>query len=135
MLKEEVFTNTAMTLAYVLGFCSVLRARIGENEGLCNLIVCLSGKSTTGKTTALNLIGSIWGDVSEMSYEITGARAVFKHNVVVFMVIQSYGTTYLQTRPLRLMTLFMKNRKEHRKLWQSKMVMLTLRGWVIRVLS
>ena len=67
MLKEEVFTNIAMTLAYVLGFCSVLRARIGENEGLCNLIVCLSGKSTTGKTTALNLIGSIWGDVSEMS--------------------------------------------------------------------
>lgn len=66
MLEENVFNNTSMTLAYMLGFCSVVSSLISDDRDVGVLIVGLTGRSTTGKTTALKLMASIWGDPSEL---------------------------------------------------------------------
>lgn len=66
MLNNEVFNNISMTLAYILGFCSVVVSRISPFRDLGVLIVGLTGRSTTGKTTALKLMASIWGDTDDI---------------------------------------------------------------------
>ena len=56
-----------LSLAYALGFSGVVISRLAKHRDLGVIIVGLSGKSTTGKTTSLQLIASIWGDTSDSS--------------------------------------------------------------------
>ena len=62
MLNKHVY-KTPMCLAYVIGFCGVVAARL-QNSDIGVMVVGLTGTSSTGKTTALKLMGSIWGDVT-----------------------------------------------------------------------
>ena len=66
ILNQYVFNNTAMSLAYVLGFTGVIVSRLSQVQDLGVLIAGLSGRSTTGKTTALKLIASIWGNPDDV---------------------------------------------------------------------
>ena len=63
-LIKYVLNNKYMSLAYVLGFTSVVNARISNLSDTGVMFVGISGVSTTGKTTALKLIASIYGDPS-----------------------------------------------------------------------
>ena len=63
-LIKYVLNNKYMSLAYILGFTSVVNARISNLSDTGVMFVGISGVSTTGKTTALKLIASIYGDPS-----------------------------------------------------------------------
>lgn len=65
MLNEIIFKNNNMTMAFVLGFMGVVSSRIMEPKDLGNIIVGLTGKSSSGKTTALKLVASLWGNPSD----------------------------------------------------------------------
>ena len=62
MLEDYVYNNPKMTLAYILGFSGVLVARISQNRDLGVILAGISGESTTGKSTAIKLIASIWAN-------------------------------------------------------------------------
>ena len=66
MLQDYVFNNDRMSLAYILGFSGVLVARISHLKDLGVMLAGLSGQSTTGKTTAIKLIASIWADPDDV---------------------------------------------------------------------
>lgn len=66
MLDRYVYTNTAMSLAYTLGFVGVLVSRISHHKDLGVLLVGMSGQSTTGKTTAMKLQASIFADTDDV---------------------------------------------------------------------
>lgn len=65
MLENCVFSYAPMSLAYCIGFASVLSGLISSYCDLGVPIIGLTGRSTTGKTTALKLIASIWGDTDD----------------------------------------------------------------------
>lgn len=65
MLDNYVFNNRYMSLAYVLGFSGVVNSLLAETLDLGVMLVGLSGTSSTGKTTAMKLIASIWGDTND----------------------------------------------------------------------
>lgn len=62
LLGKYVLNNKYMSLAYVLGFTSVVNARISNLSDTGVMFVGISGISSTGKSTALKLIASIYGD-------------------------------------------------------------------------
>jgi len=66
MLETYVYPNHRLSLAYILGFSGVLVARISKKRDLGVLLAGLSGQSTTGKTTAIKLIASIWADPDDV---------------------------------------------------------------------
>ena len=66
MLDNYVFNNRYMSLAYVLGFTGVINALLAETLDLGVMLVGLSGTSSTGKTTAMKLMASIWGDTNDI---------------------------------------------------------------------
>lgn len=66
MLDNYVFNNRYMSLAYVLGFTGVINALLAETLDLGVMLVGLSGTSSSGKTTAMKLMASIWGDTNDI---------------------------------------------------------------------
>jgi len=70
MLETYVYPNDRLCLAYILGFSGVLVARISKKRDLGVLLAGLSGQSTTGKTTAIKLIASIWADPDDVEGRI-----------------------------------------------------------------
>ena len=70
MLNDYVFNNPKLSLAYVLGFSGVLVARITDLRDLGVLLAGISGQSTTGKTTAIKLIASIWANPNNVQGRI-----------------------------------------------------------------
>ena len=65
-LNKCVFNSNARCLAYSLAFTSVVASRLSTLKDLGVLIVGLSGRSTTGKTTMLKLMASVWGDTDDI---------------------------------------------------------------------
>lgn len=61
MVKTYVIGNTALELALVVGFTSVLIGRMGSLLDNESLFIHLCGASTTGKTTAAYLMASVAG--------------------------------------------------------------------------
>ena len=61
MVKKHVIGNTPMELALTIGLSAVLVGYSGSFTGNENLFIHLSGRSTTGKTTAAYLIASVAG--------------------------------------------------------------------------
>lgn len=62
MLNKEVIGNTALEFIVVVSLSSVLLGYIGEELGLDSIILHLVGNSTTGKSTALKLAISLFGN-------------------------------------------------------------------------
>lgn len=67
LITNVVIPSKELSLAYALGFSGVIISRLAKYRDLGVIIVGLSGKSTTGKTTSLQLIASIWGDTRDSS--------------------------------------------------------------------
>ena len=70
MLTKYVYPNHRMSLAYILGFSGVLVARISKLKDLGVVLSGISGQSTTGKTTAIKLMASIWADPDDVKGRI-----------------------------------------------------------------
>lgn len=67
LLEEHIYPSVALSLAYVLSFCGVIASRLKDICDLGVLLVGLSGKTSTGKTTVLQLMASVWGDARDNS--------------------------------------------------------------------
>lgn len=61
-IKESVITNLEMKLALVLSMSSIVMSDLKEYADLGTTVVNLNGKSSTGKTTAVQFMASIWGN-------------------------------------------------------------------------
>ena len=61
MINEEVIPNINLQLAFVLGFASPLIPLISDKAAIDVVISNFSGISSTGKTTSLALMASVWG--------------------------------------------------------------------------
>ncbi|WWU64751.1 DUF927 domain-containing protein [Clostridium baratii] len=62
MLNKEVIGNTALEFIVAVSLSSVLLGYIGEDLGVDSLILHIVGNSTTGKSTALKLAISLFGN-------------------------------------------------------------------------
>lgn len=62
MLKTEVFGKKELEFILISSLSSILLAYIGEDLGLDSMIINLVGNSTTGKSTALKLAISCFGN-------------------------------------------------------------------------
>jgi uncharacterized protein (DUF927 family) len=60
-LHNEILTSPSMSLAFTIGLSSVIASYLKDYADIQNLIVNLSGPSSTGKTTAAMFIASLWG--------------------------------------------------------------------------
>ena len=67
LLDEQVYPSIPLSIAYVLSFCGVIASRLKDLCDLGVLLVGLSGTTSTGKTTALQLMASVWGDARDNS--------------------------------------------------------------------
>ncbi len=67
LLEEHIYPSIPLSIAYVLSFCGVVASRLKDICDLGVILVGLSGKTSTGKTTALQLMASVWGDARENS--------------------------------------------------------------------
>lgn len=62
LLDEEVFPSKELTLAYVIGFAAVVASRLNKSgKDLGTLVVNVSGRSSTGKSTVEQLLISPFG--------------------------------------------------------------------------
>lgn len=60
-INNYVLTSPSMSLALTLGLSSVVASYLKNYADIQNLIVNISGASSTGKTTAAMFIASLWG--------------------------------------------------------------------------
>ena len=72
MVDTEVLGHTPLELALVLGFSAVTIGFISEDLASGSLVSHLSGDSTTGKTTAVMLAGSVAGCVDSKKNGLCG---------------------------------------------------------------
>ena len=61
MLKKEVLPNPKLQLAFVLGFVAPIVPLLSSKTSVDVIISNFSGLSSTGKTTSLSLMASVWG--------------------------------------------------------------------------
>lgn len=61
MVKSEVLGNTALEFSLLTGFTSILHSYINHRIDVGNIIINLTGQSSTGKTTAALLAASCYG--------------------------------------------------------------------------
>lgn len=72
MVDTEVLGHTPLELALVLGFSAVTIGFVSEDLASGSLVAHLSGDSTTGKTTAVMLAGSVAGCVDSKKNGLFG---------------------------------------------------------------
>ena len=61
MIQKEVLPNPNLQLAFVLGFVAPLVPLLSPKTSVDVIISNFSGLSSTGKTTSLSLMASVWG--------------------------------------------------------------------------
>lgn len=61
MIQKEVLPNPRLQLAFVLGFVAPLVPLLSSKTSVDVIISNFSGLSSTGKTTSLSLMASVWG--------------------------------------------------------------------------
>jgi len=61
LIQQHILTSPSMSLALTLGLSSVVASYLKDYADVQNLIVNISGPSSTGKTTAVMFIASLWG--------------------------------------------------------------------------
>lgn len=60
-VKKQMQGNISLQIALAVGFSAPLVAKLNAYSNTDNLLVSLVGRTSTGKTTALKLMASIWG--------------------------------------------------------------------------
>lgn len=61
MLDKHIFTSVPMQVMFALGLSAPLVAYVGDSMNVTNIIAHISGDSTTGKSTALKFVASLFG--------------------------------------------------------------------------
>lgn len=61
MVREDVLTSVEMTTVLLMGLSAPVIGYIGDECGVLNIFAHISGESTTGKSTALKLVASLFG--------------------------------------------------------------------------
>lgn len=61
-IKTTVISNIEMKLALVLSLSSIVMSDLKDYADLGTTVINLNGKSSTGKTTAVQFMASIWGN-------------------------------------------------------------------------
>jgi hypothetical protein len=64
LIEDHIVKSPSMSLALTLGLSSVVASYLKDYADVQNLIVNISGPSSTGKTTAAMFIASLWGSPS-----------------------------------------------------------------------
>jgi hypothetical protein len=60
-IQDYILTSPSMSLAMTIGLSSVIASYFKDYADVQNLIVNISGPSSTGKTTAVMFMASLWG--------------------------------------------------------------------------
>ena len=67
LIQTEVLPSVYLSAALAIGASSLIVGYIGKKIQVQNLLVHLSGESTTGKSTALQLAVSVFGGIGNVS--------------------------------------------------------------------
>ena len=67
-LKNEVLPYKESTFGLVLGLASIISSYLEKEINIGTLVVNITGKSTTGKSTIVDLIASMYGDPQSSNY-------------------------------------------------------------------
>lgn len=87
LLQKEI-VGTTMELALCIGLSPIVLGYLnvsGERE-ITNLIVNLMGKSSTGKTTAIKVIASLYGDITTIIRNFNATQ-----NSIIKLAANNYG--------------------------------------------
>ena len=63
-LKKEIYGKIPMEFALIAGLTSIVSGFVAESTGVSALAINISSQSTSGKTTMLDFIGSLYGSPS-----------------------------------------------------------------------
>lgn len=68
MVRKDVLTYIEMTTVLLIGLSAPVIGYLGDECGVSNIFVHISGESTTGKSTALKLVASLFGSCVETDH-------------------------------------------------------------------
>lgn len=90
MVKSEVVGHVPLEMALVLGFSAITIGFISDQLAFGSLFVHLAGDSTTGKTTAVMLAGSVAGCVDSKRNGLFGTWNITR-NAMMGQLRDNYG--------------------------------------------
>lgn len=67
IVQDQIIGNTALEFALTCGFAAPLVPYLSSATGLQTLLIHSSGQTTTGKSTAAKLVGSVFGQINPNS--------------------------------------------------------------------